>query len=321
MTVILDLEVRIGKDVKGEVFYDKKLPNALRAAQKYAADSGTFVANMPLLLKQFPHKEWYTANSEEHSGIDKYGRFVKRGGYVVITLHGGKEGIGLLTPEVLEKAYDMKKRNKGVIKKLYAAKFNDLFDGKDVLTTLIYGRGMPDGSPILVIPYSQLVNEGSPGGYQRYAVVRPLELARKTDSGYKSIDRLTNGKGKVTDSQVITYAGGVKEGQNVIDRAIKNFKSGKLRVSHPFNSKNFDPNEPQGRLLFLNPFDYGGLIGDNDLNNYGRVVGVVPEAHGKKSIAAPKLEQILAIIYSSEDIDQEKKVPLANKILELYNPH
>ena len=293
MTVILDLEVRIGKDVKGEVFYDKKLPNALRAAQKYAADSGTFVANMPLLLKQFPHKEWYTANSEEHSGIDKYGRFVKRGGYVVITLHGGKEGIGLLTPEVLEKAYDMKKRNKGVIKKLYAAKFNDLFDGKDVLTTLIYGRGMPDGSPILVIPYSQLVNEGSPGGYQRYAVVRPLELARKTDSGYKSIDRLTNGKGKVTDSQVITYAGGVKEGQNVIDRAIKNFKYGKLRVSHPFNYDNFDPNEPQGRFLVLKSDDYNGPSGTSMILNPARFVVVAPKKKDKKSLIMPNLEEVL----------------------------
>ena len=292
MPVTLDGKILLAKNVQGKSFHNEYLPDALRAAQKYAADDGTFVANMPLLLKQFPHKEWYTANSEEYSGIDKYGKFVKRGGYVVVTLHGGKEGIGILTPEVLEKAYDMKDRNKGGINALSAAKLDDLFDGKDILTELLHG-GMPDGTSIVVISYAQLISEGHPGRYHRYAVVRLLKLAKKTYSGYEREYILTNRKGKVTDSQVITYAGGVKEGQNVIDRAIKNFKYGKLRVSHPFNYDNFDPNEPQGRFLVLKSDDYNGPSGTSMILNPARFVVVAPKKKDKKSLIMPNLEEVL----------------------------
>ncbi len=317
MTVTLDKEVRVVKDVQGEVFYDESLPKALRAGQKYASDNQSFVAPMSLLLKQFPHSEWYTANSEDHSGVDKDGAFGPKNGHVVVTLQGGKEGIGLLTPEVIEKAYDMKKRNKGGMNELYAAKLNDVFDGKNVLADLLHG-GMPDGTKILVIPYSQLVNEGSPGGNQRYAVVRSLELARKTDSGYKGIDRLTDGEGSVKDSQVIAYAGGVQEGQNVISRAKESFKSGKLGVWHPFNHDKFNPDEPQGRVLFLNSVDNSGLNGYCNLDYGGRFVGVAPEAQREKSIVAPTLEQVLAIVNTSPTIAPANRAALVNQFSKLY---
>jgi len=317
MAVTLDKEVRVVRDVQGEVFYDGKLPVALKAAQKYAADNGTSVANMPLLLRQFPHSEWYTANSEDHSGVDKHGAFGPKDGHIVVTLHGGKEGIGLLTPEVIEKAYDMKKRNKGGMNELYAAKHSDVFDGKDVLTNLLQG-GMPDGTKILIIPYSQLVNEGSPGGSQRYAVVRSLELARKTDSGYKGIDRLADGEGNVKDSQVIAYAGGAQEGQDVINRAKESFKSGKLGVWHPFNHDKFNPDESQGRVLFLVSNDYDGLIGYDNLGDDGRSVGVAPEAQREKSLVAPTLEQVLAIVNTSPSIAPANRDALVKQFAKLY---
>ena len=317
MAVTLYKEFRVVRDVQGEVFYDGNLPNALKAVQKYAADNGTSVANMPLLLRQFPHSEWYTANSEDHSGVDKHGVFGPRDGHIVVTLHGGKEGIGLLTPEVIEKAYDMKKRNKGGMNELYAAKHSDVFDGKDVLTDLLQG-GMPDGTKILVIPYSQLVNEGSPGGSQRYAVVRSLELARKTDSGYKGIDRLADGEGNVKDSQVIAYAGGAQEGQDVINRAKESFKSGKLGVWHPFNHDKFNPDESQGRVLFLFSVDYVGLDGDVNLVSGGRSVGVAPEAQREKSLVVPTLEQVLAIVNISPSIAPANRDALVKQFAKLY---
>ena len=315
MAVTLDKEVRVVKEVQGEPFYDTHLPTAQRAALKYAADNKTQVANMPLLLRQFPHSEWYTANSEDHSGVDKHGAFGQKGGYVVVTLHGGKEGIGLLTPEIIEKAYDMKKRSKGGMSELYAAKHNDVFDGKDVLTDLLQG-GMPDGSKIMIIPYSQLVNDGSPGGNQRYAVVRSLDFARKTDSGYKEIGRLTDGEGNVKDSQVIAYAGGVQEGQNVVNRAKESFESGKLGVWHPFNHNKFNPDEPQGRVLFLDSVGGSGLFGGGGLGDYGRFVGVAPEA--QREIVAPSLEQVLALINTNQNIAPANREILAAQFTKLY---
>ena len=317
MAVTLDKEVRVVKNIQGEVFYDANLPTALKAAQKYAADNETSVANMPLLLRQFPHSEWYTANSEDLSGVDKHGDFGPKDGHVVVTLHGGKDGIGLLTPDVIAKAYDMKKGNRGGMNELYAAKLNDVFDGKDVFADLLHG-GMPDGTKIMVISYDQLANEGSPGGFQRYAVVRPLELARKTFSGYEGIDRLTDGEGNVKDSQVITYAGGVQEGQNVIKRAKESFKSKKLGVWHPFNSDKFNPDEPQGRVLFLNSDDNNGLIGSYGLDVIGRFVGVAPEAQRDKSLVAPTLEQVLAIVSTSPSIAPVNRAALVNQFSKLY---
>ena len=180
MSIPLTQEVQVVKELKGEPFYNIHLPTAQRAAIDYAKEHGTFVAPLTLLLRNFPHGQWYTANSEEHSGIDTDGKFGPNGGHVVVTLHGGREGIGLLTPDIIQTAYDMKEAGKGGINNLYAAVLSDVYAGKDVLTDLLHG-GLPDGESIPVLPYEQLRSEGAPADFQRFAVVRTLELARQTE--------------------------------------------------------------------------------------------------------------------------------------------
>ena len=129
---------------------------------------------------------------------------------------------------------------------------------------------------------------------------------------------MTDGEGNVKDSQVITYAGGVQEGQNVIKRAKESFKSKKLGVWHPFNSDKFNPDEPQGRVLFLNSGDYSGLYGNYYLDYYGRFVGVAPEAQRDKSLVAPTLEQVLAIVSTSPSIAPVNRAALVNQFSKLY---
>ena len=134
----------------------------------------------------------------------------------------------------------------------------------------------------------------TPKDFSLYVVVWPLALAQKTVSGYESIDRLTNiaalqeqglpaeqiaAQEAVEDSQVIVYAGGVAEGNNVIRLARKNFTSGKLGVWHPFNVAEFNSEQSQGRPLFAGYDDNVGLDGISNLNfSYGRFAGVAPEA-------------------------------------------
>ncbi len=276
------------------------MPTAQRAALDYAKEQGTFVAPMTLLLRNFPHGNWYTANSEEHYGIDADGQFGPKGGHVVVTLHGGREGIGLLTPDIIELAYDMKRAEKGGMNEVYAAVLSDVYADKNVFADLLHG-GLPNGESILVLPHVRLKNEGAPANFQRYASVRTLDLARQTDSGYKPIKRLTDKKGKITDSQVIAYAGGVPEGQRVIDNS-KKAGYENLGVWHPFNRADFNPDVAHGRVLFVGYIDYDGLNGDYYLDNYGRFVGVkaakpqvVREKLGKGNLVKPTLEEVLAV--------------------------
>lgn len=131
------------------------------------------------------------------------------------------------------------------LNKIYAAVFNDIYTNSkgepiDVVRQLLNEGAMPDGRAVPVFSYEQMLAGETPQlmDFASYVVVRPLALARKTVSGYESIDRLTDSEGRIspeTGSQVIAYAGGVNEAQNVIDRAKSEFTSGKLGVWHPFN--------------------------------------------------------------------------------------
>jgi hypothetical protein len=157
----------------------------------------------------------------------------------------------------------------------------------------------------------------TPKDFSPYVVVRSLALARQTQSGYASIDRLTNiaelrekdlsdeeiaQQEKVTDSQVIVYAGGLAEGNRVIRSARKNFPSGKLGVWHPFNLDGFNPQQAQGRVLFAGNNDYISLNGYNFLFNVVRLAGVAPEAlrllqlreAQQKTSSTPSLDNLVA---------------------------
>lgn len=278
-------------EINGEDFTGNTIPEAQRAVARYNAEQdGRFTASMPLLLLQFPHSQWYNTNSEDIVGIDTYGKFGQKKQPVVATYHGGRDSKwGLLPPEKIELALGMYRKSEGMntrkgLNKVYAAVFNDIYTNSkgepiDVIRQLLNEGAMPDGRTIPVFSYGQMLAGETPNvmDFASYVVVRPLALARKTVSGYVSIDRLTDSEGRIspgTGSQVIAYAGGVNEAQNVIDRAKSEFTSRKLGVGHPFNLDAFNPKEAQGRVLFRGNIGNDGLRGFGSLNSSGRYLGV-----------------------------------------------
>ena len=270
------------------------IPQAQIALDAHTRETGNVAAPMSLLLEGFPYGNWVTANSEDYSGIDVDGKFAAKDEPIVATRHGGKEGKwGLLTPETIQKALDMHGKNQGGLNQVYAAVLKDLYQ-TNVLRQMLNG-GMPDGRAVQVFSYNQLMAGECPRDGSEYIVVRPLSLARKTVSGYSSIARLTDLEGKVTDSQVVVYAGGVDPAQKVIDTAKWKFISGNLGVWHPFNAKEFNPNEAQGHVLFVGYTDYDGLGGNNNLlSSNGRFAVVAPEALDAR-VDAKKLEDMVMV--------------------------
>ncbi|MBI4738727.1 hypothetical protein HY772_04095 [Candidatus Woesearchaeota archaeon] len=266
----------------GEPVYRTNIPDAQRAVEEECRTKGGFVAPAHLLLENWPYTEWLTANSEDLSGVvaaDVPRLGVKKDDCVVATYHGGNDGKwGLLPPDKVARALELREQKKGGLNDLYAAIFSDLYKG-DVFTPLVTEGGMPDGRSVQVFSYEQLLAgeaQAHNADCTPYVVVRPLALARKTIAGYETIDRLTDREGKVTDSQVITYAGSKANAQGVIQRAKDIFKTEKLGVWHPFNNKQFNPEQHQGRLLCLGDSN-SGLRGDGNLLNRGRFVRVEAE--------------------------------------------
>src|SRR3989338_9014195 len=151
--VILQPEVKqvIIPQVTGTSFNGDSIPEAQKLALAYNRQTCGFTAPMPLLLQNFPHPQWYTANSEDLSGIaknDMPALGLKRGDAYVATAHGGRDGqVGILLA--------------------------------------------PDNREIRVYSFQQMLAGETPKDFSRYVVVRPLALAQKTVPGYESIDRLT----------------------------------------------------------------------------------------------------------------------------------
>ncbi|MCF7871451.1 hypothetical protein K9L97_00270 [Candidatus Woesearchaeota archaeon] len=246
-----------------------------------------FKAPMYLLAENFPHGTWFTANSEEHSG---FGEFQGKKDYYVITIHGGKEGIGILSPDVIARAYN----TEGGITPVYKANLSKVFSNKNVIGDLLQG-GLPDGSTIQTFSFDQMVARETPKEFSRYAVVRTLDQAKKTNSCYQNIDgNLLNNGGVAIDSQVIAYLDGVDEATKFLGNVKAKFPNGKLGVWNSFNSDNYDPDVAQGVVLFLGNIGNAGLLSGNLLNDYGRFVVVSDEvanvsaeganAHKKESL-------------------------------------
>lgn len=255
----------LGEEILGEPFPCDSLVESLRRAIKYAGDSG-FIASMPQLLREFPCHRFYTAFSEEDVVIDWEGKFGEKGQSVVVTSHGK---IILGTPERLEGAL---RTITGIYGKLAPREATDLLEGQI------------GGESINIWHYEDFVKLDSLP--ESYSVVRPLSLARQTKpsrrdgSSWQDVSDLCDKEGKVTDSQVIVYAGGIKAAQRVIETAkakqketAKQKLNGKLGVWHYLN--NTSP--PEGRLLFLGYCDgcegyffgdYCGFVAGNNSLSY-----------------------------------------------------
>lgn len=253
--------------ITGQNFPRENIPASMQAAMKYVQKNDGHLATMPDLLRGFPQSRWYTANSEDISGIDKDNLF----GYgintpIVITSHGA--GLLCSNPKRIRKALKEGLNAVNAVR-LATKEWEEYVCGN-----------LPDGSNSPILKWENFLEESGVSNYidthQIIRVVRPLKLARKTDSGFDVASRLYDAEGKVTDSQVIVYAGGTALAQNVIDMA-KNRKWDNLGVYHPFNVAEFNPQESQGRVLYLDSDD-GGLYGDYDVGDLASFFGV----RGKK---------------------------------------
>ena len=175
MAVVLEQEVKVVRQLQGEAFYASSIPEALRQAQKHAANGG-FVASMPHLVRarnstpfdSAVWNAWYTANSEEHSGI---GEFRKINGEYILLIHGGVEGSGILTPESIEKAIDTRLN----LNSTYGAVLGKVFEGKNVFADGLHG-GLPDGGSFQVLSFDELREGGAQqylADFKRFGVVLP----------------------------------------------------------------------------------------------------------------------------------------------------
>ena len=206
--LLLEQRVEVVREVRGNTVFHKRVANALQEAEVLAGSEG-IVAPLPLLVRSFPslwmfysHSDQirrkisgvtgpiYTANSEEHVGIDRSGKFYSPGEPIVVTVHGGLEGGGLLDSNALLKANELSKLEKDKNKKecwinvfgkpYNFVNLNEVYERKagcDVLTDLLH-NGMPDGSSISVFSYEQYREERSLG-VKRHAVVRSFSQLQR----------------------------------------------------------------------------------------------------------------------------------------------
>ncbi|MFQ5474327.1 MAG: hypothetical protein ACE5DM_00685 [Candidatus Nanoarchaeia archaeon] len=287
MTITLRKEVKAIKHLEGEETpYKDNLYEARRVAEAQAKENG-LVAPMWLLAEGYPHGEWYTANSEDVSGTALSDcPFGKKGEAFVVTLHGGRDGKRMLPLDVIEKVVTMyRENNETGLTGVYAANLQDAY-GKPVFTDLLNGA-LPDGNSVDLFSFDQVKageHRDHMASFKTFGIVRPLSLAKETESCHHPIDDLALVKdGKIVgakDSQVIAYTGGVAEGGLFLRSAQKKYN--KIGVHHRFNEKKFEPEQEQARVLFL----YGGsdgLEGDFRINVDGRFVVVAPEALDARS--------------------------------------
>jgi hypothetical protein len=248
-------------------YCDKTLENAFKTALTECKEPGDFVAPMPYLMQHFSQEALHTANSEEITGIDKFGAFAAKNEPVVITIHGGIEGCGILTPAAIAKAKQAGLTQSG------AADLSKVFGGRDVVSQLLNDKLLPSGEKIPVFSYKDYAEQGMPPGNIGHAVVRSLALAAKVASDDYPISQLHD------HSQVIVYAGGKKNAKEFLDGlAQRDSHYNSVHVRHPFGSTGFMGGKSLARILFVRAIDWEPGMGDYEhcaldgyynLNEYG----------------------------------------------------
>ena len=253
---------------RGQPFYSDKqdsqnryigVPIAMREALAHASVNGA-VASMPYHIagkakadkNNYLWKDWFTALSEENVGIDK-----QSGKPVVIVVHGG----GILTPDRIEQAYA-----EGLTPQNAARYTENEFD------ELLKGK-LPTGDSIDLYTVDDVRKGRIPNLFVRYGVMLDLETAKAVKYDHK------HQKGEFVENPLVLARVGTKEHLDSYFEKAKHSSQNYVHNWHRFAE--IDPQQPQGRVLFL--YDScSGLSGDSGLNNDGRFVGVAPEAHGAK---------------------------------------
>ena len=227
------------------------------------ADTDGIVASLPYLLagkakadkSNYLWKTWLTALSEEDVGISE-GRIpgiAEAGEPVLAVVHGG--GV-LRTYDRIMKAYADGLTPQSAAK-FTGEEFNNVVGGK-----------FEENIPVYTV--DNLKKGISPFG--RYAVLVNFEIAKATKSGYHSKSEFMN------NEVVIARAGTLEYLDKYFEKAKGTSGDAKDKVGSWHRFTKIDPQQPQGRLLFLNN-NYNGLNGTDYLDNSGRFVGVAPEAH------------------------------------------
>jgi len=223
-----------------------------------AMGSDGIIASMPYLIagksqadkKNYLWKNWFTANTEEDVGIDVNGLYVSKGKPVLITLHGG----GILTPERIKQAYKEGLTEQNAAKLL-----------QEDIDLILQSGTLPSGEKIPVYSFD-ILKSGISDPFGRCAVITDFEKVKSLESKqFKKKEFMEN-------PLVLARAGTLEYLEKYFDKAKD---SDGVGCWHRFNQ--IDINQPQGRVLFVS-YDYGGLLGYDNLNYDGRFVGVAPEA-------------------------------------------
>ena len=248
---------------RGVVYYSEKkdvsnryigVPKALEQACNAAGNDGV-IASLPYLIagkaqsdrnSSYLWKDWFTALSEEHVGIDKAGKHVGVGKPLVMVVHGG----GILTYERIMQAYTEGLTSQNAAK-LTSSEFDSIVNGT-----------LPNGQSIQIYTVDDIKRGRIADPFGRYAVALDLETAKATTSGYHKK------AGFMSNILVHARAGTLAHLETYFDKA----KDRDRDVGNHHSLAEMDPQIPQGRLLFLYS-GHDGLYGDG-LDFFGRFVGV-----------------------------------------------
>jgi hypothetical protein len=250
--------VNIDDILKGKMFYDSNLPDALQQALDHTGSTG-YVATMPELIAAKVkagddhdfYQNWLTVHTEENIGVDQKGRFYGANEPVLVLVNGG----GILTPKRIKQAYD-----EGLVSgsaKYTNQEFDDLLNGK-----------LPDGSAIKLYHFDDEIKKGVSDLPHQFGIVMPYSVAQNTKSTYVEKSEF------LANPLVMARNAGMQNLEEYFERA-KDTSDNTLGCYHPFSGR--DAGTPQGRVLFLTNY-FDGLTGYNDLLIDGRFVGVAPEA-------------------------------------------
>ncbi|MBD3361261.1 hypothetical protein GF358_00555 [Candidatus Woesearchaeota archaeon] len=283
----------------GKPFYDDSLPDALEKAQKYAGGDG-HVMSLPELAdarilagkKDYVWNNWFTLATEEDKGKTKQGNPV----YVVA------HGKGILTnPDRIRQAYEHKQGLTSGAARLTETEFNNLLKGK-----------LPDKTEIPVFSYVDFIKQTELP--LTYAVVLDFGTVKKMQSGVQDVDSLRD------NELVIARLGGVERSGQYLDKANEVYGS---RLGNWHDCESVDLDICSGRLVFAG--DDGDLLGDLNLGNCGRFVGVPIHAEGvaldstgNEGIVKPKLEQILNLAIDKGFVAERLQEQFKKELHKLY---